>query len=137
MAIEIAASAAQAEPDARRSAIGALFDAAPWATLFLTAIACNAGEPGLALERLLRTIDAGVPIRNAAGANWAIPRAFGMMVLFDTCRAPMVADPRFPMLAARLGLTRFWIETDDWPDCAEAAPYDFRALCLAAEATAH
>jgi TolB-like protein len=122
------------EPAERRSTLERLFDAAPQGTLFLTAIACNLGEANLAFARLLLAIDSGRPVRNLTGTNWAIPRAYSKAVLFDSCRAPLVADPRFPTLAARLGLTRFWIETQDWPDCAEGAPYDFRALCLAAEA---
>jgi hypothetical protein len=45
----------------------------------------------------------------------------------------MIADRRFVRLCARLGLVTYWIETDRWPDCADAPGlnYDFRAECRA------
>ena len=38
-------------------------------------------------------------------------------------------DLRFPRLCAKLGLCEYWVETDRWPDCADAdaLPYDFKA----------
>ncbi len=35
----------------------------------------------------------------------------------------------FPELCTRIGLARYWRETDLWPDCASDAPYDFKAAC--------
>lgn len=35
----------------------------------------------------------------------------------------------FPQLCTRLGLARYWRETDTWPDFAREAPYDFKAAC--------
>jgi len=34
---------------------------------------------------------------------------------------------RFVTLCAKMGLTKYWIDTDHWPDCADQVDYDFRA----------
>jgi hypothetical protein len=47
---------------------------------------------------------------------------------------PVWRHPRFPKLAARLGLAQHWIETKKWPDCAAQVDYDFKAACSAASA---
>ena len=36
-------------------------------------------------------------------------------------------SPRFVALCARLGLCAYWAQSDDWPDCVDWAPYDFKA----------
>jgi hypothetical protein len=41
--------------------------------------------------------------------------------------AAMMADVRFVGLCAKLGLADYWAATEQWPDCAGDAPYDFRA----------
>ena len=48
--------------------------------------------------------------------------------------APLMRDRRFVRLCAKLGLCRYWLETDRWPDCAKflAPYYDFRAEVQAA-----
>jgi tetratricopeptide (TPR) repeat protein len=43
---------------------------------------------------------------------------------------PMMSDPRFVRLCAKLGYTSFWRDTGRWPDCADQAPYDFKAEAL-------
>lgn len=40
-------------------------------------------------------------------------------------------NPEFPQLCARLGLSRYWRDTENWPDFASEAPYDFKAACSA------
>ena len=40
-------------------------------------------------------------------------------------------DPAFVDLCDRLGLCRYWVESGQWPDCAEWVPYDFKAETLA------
>ena len=40
---------------------------------------------------------------------------------------PMIEDPRFIGLCAKLGLTGYWVGTGRWPDCADEVPYEFRA----------
>jgi tetratricopeptide (TPR) repeat protein len=54
-------------------------------------------------------------------------------VIFVAANRAMIADRRFVRLCARLGLVTYWIETDRWPDCADAPGlnYDFRAECRA------
>jgi TolB-like protein len=41
--------------------------------------------------------------------------------------ASMIADPRFVGLCAKIGLCDYWVETGNWPDCADTVAYDFRA----------
>jgi TolB-like protein len=48
-------------------------------------------------------------------------------VLFRKANWPMINDPRFLILCAKLGLCDYWIATDCWPDCADEVPYDFRS----------
>ena len=40
---------------------------------------------------------------------------------------PMIDDPRFVRLCARLGLATYWVEQNRWPDCADQVPYDFKS----------
>ncbi len=42
-------------------------------------------------------------------------------------------DPRFARLCARLGLVEFWMTTDQWPDCADDVPYDFKRECASVQ----
>lgn len=35
-------------------------------------------------------------------------------------------------ISAHLGLVEFWTTTDQWPDCTDEVPYDFRAECAKA-----
>ena len=43
---------------------------------------------------------------------------------------PMIEDPRFVGLCAKLGLTSYWASTGRWPDCVDQVPYDFRAEAM-------
>jgi len=53
---------------------------------------------------------------------------FTPAIIFDHGRHGSLAnDPRFVRLCAKLGLVSYWLETDQWPDCADEVPYDFRA----------
>ena len=36
-------------------------------------------------------------------------------------------EPRFVDIFDRVGLCRYWVETEHWPDCAEWLPYDLKA----------
>ncbi|HEY3947591.1 winged helix-turn-helix domain-containing protein [Phenylobacterium sp.] len=54
--------------------------------------------------------------------------ATGPALIFSVIHnAPMMHDPRFVRLCAKLGLCAYWLETGRWPDCAASAPYDFKA----------
>lgn len=53
-------------------------------------------------------------------------------LLFIDQTVQLRMNPDFPKLCTRLGLARFWRETDKWPDCArEINAYDFRTACQA------
>ena len=41
--------------------------------------------------------------------------------------AELMHDVRFVGLCAKLGLCHYWVETGNWPDCADEVDYDFRA----------
>jgi len=54
--------------------------------------------------------------------------AFGPNVIFEHLRdGGLPADPRFLRLCAKLGLVSYWLDTGNWPDCADTVAYDFRA----------
>ena len=53
----------------------------------------------------------------------------GVFLLFAFADARFRADIRFVHLCGRLGLLDYWATTGHWPDCADEAPYDFRAAC--------
>ncbi len=59
--------------------------------------------------------------------------AWAPAVIFIAANRAMIADPRFVGLCARLGLVRYWVGSERWPDCADdpALGYDFRAACRA------
>ena len=52
---------------------------------------------------------------------------YGVAILFSTLNGQRARDPRFVALCAKLGLCEYWVGSDRWPDCADAAPFDFRA----------
>lgn len=55
--------------------------------------------------------------------------AYRSHILFSAACTKLRSDPRFVKLCARLGLVEYWLTTQNWPDCAEVLPYDFRAEC--------
>jgi hypothetical protein len=57
--------------------------------------------------------------------------AYCTNMLFHAAYPALRNDPRFPKIAARLGLVEYWLATRKWPDCVDQVPYDFRALCEA------
>jgi adenylate cyclase len=67
----------------------------------------------------------------AGGALRAGPWA--PAVIFVAANRAVIADRRFVRLCVKLGLVAYWVETDRWPDCADAPglTYDFRAECRA------
>jgi len=58
-------------------------------------------------------------------------RVFADGIIFGVTNRPMRQDPRFVELCGRLALCRYWIRSDQWPDCVDEAPYDFKALAAA------
>ncbi|HSZ53161.1 MAG TPA: hypothetical protein VK801_16455 [Caulobacteraceae bacterium] len=62
------------------------------------------------------------------GFGGRLAGGWGAGPIFDmSANGAMIRDPRFVRLCAKLGLVTYWLETDKWPDCADAVPYDFRA----------
>ena len=55
--------------------------------------------------------------------------AYRTLLLFPAAYAALRADPRFTGVCARLGLAQYWLETGQWPDCADDVDYDFRGEC--------
>jgi TolB-like protein len=62
------------------------------------------------------------------GHGGSLAGGWGAGPIFDmSANGAMIRDQRFVRLCAKLGLVSYWLETDKWPDCADAVPYDFRA----------
>jgi TolB-like protein len=57
------------------------------------------------------------------------PNAYRSHMIFPAAYPALRSDPRFVKLCARLGLVEYWLETQQWPDCAAEVSYDFRAEC--------
>jgi TolB-like protein/DNA-binding winged helix-turn-helix (wHTH) protein/cytochrome c-type biogenesis protein CcmH/NrfG len=60
--------------------------------------------------------------------------AYSTVTMFKAAFPALWQDPRFCNYCARLGLVSYWLETDQWPDCADEVDYDFRKACQAARA---
>jgi TolB-like protein len=57
------------------------------------------------------------------------PDAYRTAILFHAGMPELRNDARFVELCAKLGLVKFWLATEKWPDCADQVPYDFKAEC--------
>lgn len=55
--------------------------------------------------------------------------AYRTLLLFPKAYPALRADPRFVDICARLGLVEYWLESQNWPDCAADLSYDFKAEC--------
>jgi TolB-like protein len=62
----------------------------------------------------------------SAGTGFT-PPDFGLSCLFGVDQKALRADPRFLRLCAKLGLCDYWVQSGNWPDCADEVDYDFRA----------
>jgi TolB-like protein/Flp pilus assembly protein TadD len=60
------------------------------------------------------------------------PAQTNLPLVFSATNSAMIGDPRFIRFCAKLGLVDYWTAADSWPDCADDAPYDFRADALEA-----
>lgn len=86
-----------------------------------------------ALDVLEAALDAGRPLRPDNHDAFGMARAQSPLQLFvSNGGTPIWKHRRFPKIAARLGLTQYWLETGKWPDCATQVDYDFKAACMAA-----
>lgn len=61
------------------------------------------------------------------------PDGYRTSLLFHLGLPELRNDPRFAPLCARLGLVEYWMATENWPDCADEVPYDFRSECAKAK----
>jgi adenylate cyclase len=92
--------------------------------------AASNGCADQAFDVLHAALDAGRSIRPDNHDAFGMARAQAALQLFAANGGePLWAHPRFPVLAARLGLAQYWIETKKWPDCAAKTAYDFKAGC--------
>jgi TolB-like protein len=97
--------------------------------LFAAAYGC----PDRAFDVIEHAITTGRPLKPDNHEAFGMARAQSPLQLFvATGGAPIWSFPRFPKLAAQLGLAQYWLETKQWPDCAAQAPYDFKAGCAEA-----
>lgn len=56
------------------------------------------------------------------------------MLFNQSGERPMVRDPRFVRVCKAFGLAEYWVQSGNWPDCAEdgVLPYDFRSAIRSA-----
>lgn len=109
----------------------AMAEAEPAAALDLAVALSVLGFTGPALsifEEALDNVDAW-----RVGALETIRPHIGYetALLFIDQTQPLRMNPDFAKLCRRLGLSRYWRETNVWPDCAATSGYDFRAACEA------
>ncbi|MCR6643181.1 MAG: hypothetical protein NVV62_00735 [Terricaulis sp.] len=105
--------------------------------LAVIALCAGMGDAAAAFDAIEAALDQGRPIRPDSHDAFGMARAQSAMQIFIPAGgAPLFRSARFPALAARLGLTRYWIESGKWPDCAADAPYDFKAACAEAASRA-
>ena len=88
-----------------------------------------------AFDVIEEALDSG---RHLAADNhqaFGMARAQSPLQLFVSVGGePIWRSQRFPSLCARLGLVQYWLESGQWPDCAQDVDYDFAAACAAAAA---
>lgn len=88
-----------------------------------------------AFDLLHEALDTGRPIAPDRHSGFGMARGqTSLELFFNTGGVRFHAHKRFPRLAARLGLTEYWLSTGFWPDCADEVDYDFRAACAEAQA---
>jgi adenylate cyclase len=107
----------------------AMAKAEPAAALDLAVALSVLGFTGPALSIFEEALD-NVDAWRAGALETTRPHiGYETALLFIDQTAALRMDAGFARLCARLGLARYWRETDAWPDCAEVTPYDFRAAC--------
>jgi hypothetical protein len=109
----------------------AMAEAEPSAALDLAVALAVLGFTGPALEMFGEALD-NVDAWRAGALETARPHiGYETALLFIDETRPMRMDSNFAKLCVRLGLARYWSETDQWPDCVAetAAAYDFKSAC--------
>ncbi len=107
----------------------AMAEAEPAAALDLATALSVLGFTGPALAIFQEALD-NVDAWRAGALETTRPHiGYETALLFIDQTAPLRMSPDFARLCARLGLARYWRETEAWPDCATQTPYDFKAGC--------
>ena len=110
----------------------AMAEAEPSAALDLAVALSVLGFTGPALAIFQEALD-NVDAWRTGALEAARPHiGYETALLFIDQTIQLRMNPDFPKLCTRLGLARFWRDTDAWPDCArEINSYDFKAACSA------
>ncbi len=107
----------------------AMAEAEPAAALDLAVALSVLGFTGPALSIFEEALD-NVDAWRAGALETTRPHiGYETALLFIDQTAPLRMNPDFAKLCARLGLARYWRETEAWPDCAAQTGYDFKAAC--------
>ncbi len=107
----------------------AMAEAEPSAALDLAVALSVLGFTGPALEIFGDALD-NIDAWRAGALETTRPHiGYETALLFIDQTIQLRMNPDFTKLCARLGLARYWRDTDRWPDCAAQAPYDFKAAC--------
>jgi hypothetical protein len=105
----------------------AMAEAEPAAALDLAVALSVLGFTGPALSLFEEALD-NVDAWRAGALETTRPHiGYETALLFIDQTRALRMDPAFLRLCTRLGLTRYWRETQQWPDCAAEVGYDFRA----------
>jgi tetratricopeptide (TPR) repeat protein len=110
----------------------AMAEAEPSAALDLAVALSVLGFTGPALAIFQEALD-NVDAWRTGALEAARPHiGYETALLFIDQTIQLRMNPEFPKLCTRLGLARYWRDTDAWPDCArEINSYDFKAACSA------
>ena len=107
----------------------AMAEAEPAAALDLAVALSVLGFTGPALAIFEEALD-NVDAWRAGALETTRPHiGYETALLFIDQTAPLRMNPDFAKLCARLGLARYWRDTERWPDCTEQTGYDFKAAC--------
>lgn len=107
----------------------AMAEAEPAAALDLAVALAVLGFTGPALELFQSALD-DIDAWRAGAFETARPHiGYETALLFIDQTRALRMDPGFADLCRRLGLARYWRETDAWPDCVSEVGYDFKAAC--------
>lgn len=109
----------------------AMAEAEPAAALDLGVALSVLGFTGPALQLFGDALD-NVDAWRAGALETARPHiGYETALLFIGETIQLRMNPEFAALCVRLGLARYWRETEQWPDCASELSYDFKAACSA------
>ncbi|HYD87595.1 MAG TPA: adenylate/guanylate cyclase domain-containing protein [Vitreimonas sp.] len=107
----------------------AMAEAEPASALDLAVALSVLGFTGPALEIFGDALDNPDAWRAGALETTRPHIGYETALLFINETRMLRNDPAFAKLCVRLGLARYWRETERWPDCAGETAYDFRAAC--------